>query len=773
MSLSNMINKLDKIVFKYFKLCLKIKKPHYSIDSIEDKYSEAYDMRDYEEELCKQHDQQNKIDQVKIFDREQNINKILIVFRTDCLLKYELQIFKNIFNNFARDDLILNLYDQYFLDPEHTFYVFEIQCYEYISFQLFFYDNISLDLINKIKDKQQSYIFKLLGLDSQDQMLNGFYCATLLSEKEIEIKYNIFDFYDEIYSQVIEKLDQQMNIMSMEEEQEEDEQEVIQEEQEQEEMQEEQEEEDNNNKIGQLQDKNFFRKLDEQQLRQYEQNVCEPLKKQNLLENIKLICPNRLKTHNLNIFEVIQQHHQYDNFELIQINKNSFEFQLNKLNKKILLKGIKFNDINDALQTENEYQKLYQLSGKLKSNLVYTSTIILDNCSYLLLEFNNNNNSDDTEKLQTLVQIIVKSLLEYDEYEEIYSHQIKIFDFVQNITEISYELYLKYKIKLTNIDPNKIFVKQNMEQGNYSFLIERDCFKKSTSEYIKLISNCFKKLQKICAFKHRLSIISYLETIQNDSIENTQKIQKQYQNFAKMNELLQYVIQYNQNKAPEFVTICQDNPFMLQVNFENQEFYQSKDKMKLLKKNISFLIQNQERIAGLRLITNYKYSQLLEEKDLQKKQDNIALEQTSLSFDQALLEEIGFSNILGYNSYNIGLSVCQFLQNLSTLYLVFSEEFNFKVVEQDSNFLKLGNQILCLTLNFQSKNENLIILIQQLQQYINLNTLQIQICSFFGQKQKLKNTIMKTHRLVKIRICQEYHSYQISKKIDEKLGFLF
>ncbi|KAL4476514.1 hypothetical protein ABPG74_010247 [Tetrahymena malaccensis] len=767
------LNELAITNFQYLKTCIKAYKPHFIIEHIEQFKKSNYLQCNDQYDCRKEYIQKNKMRQLQIFDQQQNVKKLLFVFNQKCFYENDLKTIKQVFKNSLTRNLILNLYDSYILDPEGTFYVFETECYDLNSEVLSEKCYISSNQIENITKKQINFIFQLLGIKSQDNQLSAPIYVNLINEKEIQVKLNIFDFFEQIQTLQQEKSYSYMKIPYFDEEK--------------------------NQKIPQSDeiDLNFI-SLIKKQLLDYEQNAFIPISKQKLQKKIQSIQLENQKTHSFKIFEVISEHPQYNNFELISIDSNPFELKLTKREKNIFLIGIQFNTLNEALKTEKEYSKLQSLSGKFKSNLIETQTFELENCSYLLLEFEQS--SYDDEQFQSMNELIFK--------QENDSQEMKIqkaYVFLLNFIDISYDLLTNYNINITSIDPDKILVqKQNIQQGFDAIFINKDSFKNCKSEYIKLISKIFESLnfnyKQSITFQsnqfqpdinHYRFIISYMEMISNSSNQDTQEIQNSYNNIKKMLKFLEFVIEQNKNNNNNFnLMISENNPYKLSINFRNSYYDESNEEnIESFKNSMSFLIKNQDIIQKVEFKTNSNYSKMFNQQDQQNQlyfqnarqpffnsqqllQQNQSQQINSVLLNKKILEQIGISNSQDYNSQNIGLSVCQNLKNLQILTLEFIEGFNFNIVNQDSNFLRLSDQIISLELIFKCNDDNIINLILQLQQYKNLNTLNITIYESYNHIKKLEKIIKKNQRLVQIKIKKDWTSFR-SFKIEKELGFFF
>ncbi|EAR88253.2 hypothetical protein TTHERM_00024120 (macronuclear) [Tetrahymena thermophila SB210] len=752
------LNELGETNSHYLKSCLKAYKPHFVVEYFEE-FQKSYFLNcNYDDDCIQEYRRNSKMRYIKVFDQKQNVKKLLVIFHQKCIFQHDLIILNEIFNSTLKGDLILNLYDSYFLDPEGSFYVFETEYYDLNSEVLSQDCNVPTVQIEKIMKKQLNHIFQLLGCNNQDYQASVPIYVNLISENQIQVKLNIFDFFEQIQTLIIEKPYYYIQ---------------------------------NTQKNQEVKQMFETIKIDEnlisiinKQLSNYEQNAFLPYSNQNFFEKIQQISSKDKLTHSLRIFEVISQHQQYKNFEILSLNKNPFELKLTKRNKSILLIGIKFKTALEAQATEKEYLKLNLLQGKFKSNLIDTQVFELECCNYLLLEFEYKNY--DTQQFQSMTQLILKNQANGDD--EKGTKDRKAFDFLQKLIEISYELYTKYNIKITNVDPDKILVQQqNVQQNIDVFIINTQSLQNYTSEYIKLISKSFEILNFNYSasitftsggytpdIHHYYKIVSFFEMISNSTIENAKKIQISYNNIRKMLEILAIVIEENQNGYDFQLRVCQNNPYKLSIDFSySSSYYHTQEKMiTQLKKSLAFLIKNQEIIQKLEFKTIVQ-SQFLNLNNSQSMLNSSQLQQDSLMLlDKKILEEIGLKNTLGYNSYNIGLSVCQYLKNLQILSLEFRPEFNFNIVNQDSNFLRLSEQIISLELNFQSNNENIINLISQLQQYKNLNTLHITISDQYIHIKKLKQLIKKNQRLVLIQFKFDWFANRTAK-IDNTMGFFF
>ncbi|KAL4505060.1 hypothetical protein ABPG73_021907 [Tetrahymena malaccensis] len=751
----------------HLKTCIKAYKPHFKVEQLEinslqsDQYSDKY----YKsiQNRCKYID---FMKYVKIQDEQENKKKLLVVFQSEYVYDHELNIFKEIFSSFVRKDLILNLYDSYLLDPEGIFYVFETECYDLTSETLSDKYNISKNLIDIITQKQLNYIFDLLGLQYQENELTPVIYANIFDLSQIQIKINIFDFFLRIQNLVNSKSYGIMSKFKMQQE----EQEILQ-----------------DIKI----DESLVQLLNEQ-ISNYDETALLPLSKEKFKEKIQLMASKKQQSHFATILEIVSQHPQYNDFEILSIKNTQFELSLNKSKKPILLVGIMYDTIEEAERVENEYKKFHLVKGKCKSNLLETYIFELGNCKFLLLEFEQN--SFNTNLPYSLYDLIVKQQIFSS-----YQNEKKIsFSILKDLINISYELFENNNIRLTDIDPEKIYIEQNQENfGFNSILFDGQNLQNSMKKYFEMTKKCFEKLNSTyqdvkyyinrgfrADINHYYIIKSYLRMISKASKENQEKIQKEYQNLVDIFGLLSVVI--DQNFQIFKLKICQYNSLKLAIQFySDSEFYN----IEQLKNIFTYLNQNQELIHEIRLRTNTCYSKVLKCQVTQKynssyyiysflqiQQQDQTQNESILRFNQNFLQEIGFTNTLGYENYNIGLSLCEQFKNLQYLSLEFTEGFNFSFINENSYLLKHSEQIVGLELILKSIDVKMFNLIKQIKYYKNLTVVKITIQSILNnslkQIRKMKQIIHKIKRLVIFKVKEDWRSSN-ELKIDDNLGFFF
>ncbi|KAL4478583.1 hypothetical protein ABPG74_006818 [Tetrahymena malaccensis] len=699
---------LEKITQQYrddFIRCfLKIHKPHFDFEKFENQDC------NYVYEVDFNHNSSGEeITRIKVYDNILKKQKMLIMFENlnEKELEYQkkLKTFINIFNTFPSNHIILNLYDSYQIE---FFYIFEIESYDLTSKDLEIqYQIPQNDLNNLIRKKLQNF-YSLLGLEKrQKKQKDLLLYINIISESQISIKFNLFDFQNQLlqqnqddniddnlspsqenFTQGSQLIIQQQNYFN-------------QDEQEKENME-------------------YIRKDMLQKISDCFKLEFQAIKKQDFLEQIQSKYSNMLKFHSLEIFKVIQQHPQYDNFEIYSSSQQDFSLKLTKRHTKISLVAIKFASIQEAQQMEDQYKRLFQLSGQFKSNLIsteiFTDFMSLVKENQKTIYHYNRKKSDSEESIQSIGSYYHKE------------DQFRIKDYLSEIDSKtkSYE----EKSDLCNENSQIEYEELDDESSKESEAYYRDGFIFQKPYYYRNIVNFLKKLIDI----------SY--------------------------ELIQ------QN-----IIITKIDPSKIRIKMEQ---IKDKKEIKIIYiNNLGLKCFKQCYMKMIRLSTNYGYSNIQQYQQNYTFRKNNQIESNIDSNNQQdienedeinndLIQQIGFNNVHGYNKYNIGLSICQEIQSLRMLSLSFSVNFNYEIIFKLPNFLKLSEQILWLELILETteKEYNIFYLIDQVNNYQNINSLVIKA----RDDSKIKQKALKLQRLVCIEF--KYVGFYIKKEVDKKLGFL-
>ncbi|EAR90364.2 hypothetical protein TTHERM_00613640 (macronuclear) [Tetrahymena thermophila SB210] len=217
-----------------------------------------------------------------------------------------------------------------------------------------------------------------------------------------------------------------------------------------------------------------------QQLIDFQQSIFITIKKDSLVTKIKEIYPDILNYHQEDIFFLLQQHPKYDDFELLSYNSEQFKLKCRKDDndfKTLLVK--KFS----CFQKIQEEEKLINQLANITNNLIFTEILLLEKYSYLLVEqkyFQPNNQI----YLYPNFEDLIKQLK--------YQNQLKFLIFKLFI-QVSYELFSRYKIKITNVSPSKIFFYGNHKtingEKNFRVIIKEISQERFDKQYIDLIKS--------------------------------------------------------------------------------------------------------------------------------------------------------------------------------------------------------------------------------------------------------------------------------------------
>ncbi|KAL4469609.1 hypothetical protein ABPG74_004862, partial [Tetrahymena malaccensis] len=265
------------------------------------------------------------------------------------------------------------------------------------------------------------------------------------------------------------------------------------------------------------------------QLLDFNERIYVKIKKENLIAKIKEFYSDILNYHQEEIFHMIQQHPKYDDFEVLSYDSEQFKLKCNKEKDQKILLAKKFS----CFQKIQEEEKLINQQSNIINNLIVTEIVLQEKHSYLLVEY---------KYFQPNKQIYFYPTIE-DLLRNLYNNrQTKLF-IIELLTQISYELFNKYDIKITNICPSKIFV-QGKINGNFNIIIQELSTQKFEQQYLDLIKST-KSYQGYKQF-YESNCSSCLETLLNQflndlHIKPKQEIQNQYQEITQHIYLLKYI----------------------------------------------------------------------------------------------------------------------------------------------------------------------------------------------------------------------------------------
>ncbi|EWS71571.1 hypothetical protein TTHERM_001462173 (macronuclear) [Tetrahymena thermophila SB210] len=167
-------NRCNQLENKLLKEYLKIYKPHFQL---------YYEFIENQEEIKINRQIGSNHIILEVFDSFENIKKQLVIFdnKKENIIDYYIELFQR----FPRKDLILNLYDSYYLDDKKTFYVFE---QEVSANSLIYFHN---DLKQNIISKLQAFFCEFFQDLNNEQIMNSI-------QNQISLKVDLFCFQNEV-----------------------------------------------------------------------------------------------------------------------------------------------------------------------------------------------------------------------------------------------------------------------------------------------------------------------------------------------------------------------------------------------------------------------------------------------------------------------------------------------------------------------------------------------------------------------------------------------
>ncbi|KAL4472736.1 hypothetical protein ABPG74_018685 [Tetrahymena malaccensis] len=495
------INRCRELEKKLLKEYLKSYKPHFQIEN------------DLLFLQCKNWS-------VQVFDSKQNLKKQLIIVdsKKKEIIEYYIQLFKF----FPRKDLIQNLYDSYYLDQDETFYVFELEISDFMLY------NLQQNLQHRIRSKLKSFFCEFFQSVFNSQIYD------LISNQK-ELKVNLFSFSSELYiflnrhktinssnfilkGELVQKaknkiqysyfftqFENYLGILNFF---------------------------PNNNNF-QYED-NYFDQQEDQYMPQnwFEKSIIVIINKEQLLEKIASLYPDLLKLHEEDIFQFIQMHPKYEQFQVLSFNTETFKLKIKTQKDLKFLVVSKFS----SLEKVEEEERLINLQANITKNLIFTEIIFIQKYFYLFVEYNYFQPNKVTLHYPSIQDLLLASQSKF-------SNQLIVF---QMLVEISYELFSKFKIKITNICPSKIILLGIQEQ-TFNVVIEELTCERFNQQYNNLILQS-QDTKKYYAQQDNNTqyipnlIIKFLDEINSYSETH---IDLFYQNLIQHINLLKLVIDHN------------------------------------------------------------------------------------------------------------------------------------------------------------------------------------------------------------------------------------
>ncbi|EAR99208.2 hypothetical protein TTHERM_01102810 (macronuclear) [Tetrahymena thermophila SB210] len=431
----------------YITLCLKLIKPSIQL-------KEFIQIQNSREDILVI--QQNQLGYLKVYDQLVKQNKMLIICLSEDFEKYNL-FYQEITNQCLRSDMILKMIDQYYLDTDRLFYVFEMECFDFTLTQ--FKNRFQLE--HQMTQKIQNFVQKFYQQNVEIFYQKNFkdlqeYFVQINSNNQLIVKFNLidpnwdFESYFQKHQIVgstninFSKTTSLLSEEDLENKIEQKEQELIEEIQ------------YSNNEI-----------LD--MINGFQDYFNNYVQKKEFLKYVQNLHGNVLRYHPLEIFEVIQNHPLYDQFKFEISNQSMFELHAYKRDKVIILQGFSHQNLSQAEEQLSLYNKL--LSNPLftkNTSIISAELLMFEKQSYVLVE---------------------KMLIEKSQKQNCcFLKNESCFEEIQSLIHLSYELFTICGLQITKINPSTLFRlnKQGYNQlyDNAIKIIQDGNFYKQTKQNI-------------------------------------------------------------------------------------------------------------------------------------------------------------------------------------------------------------------------------------------------------------------------------------------------
>ncbi|KAL4478431.1 hypothetical protein ABPG74_006666 [Tetrahymena malaccensis] len=420
---------LQQLQQSYITLCLKTSKAHFQIRE----FLNIQNNKDNSDIISNQ-----QLGHVKVYDQVENKCKMLIICLSIDFEKYN-QFYHEVTKKCIRTDIYLKIVDQYFLDADKMFYVFETECFS--STLTEFKDQFQLEsgIIKEIRDSLEKFCQKKVHIfyNKQEKLIQQYY--VILNDKiTLQVKFNLIDPNWEIESY----LQNEMQLGYLKENSSKENTILGQKQTENKMVCEKQEEKEeiiySNNEILQMFQEFYFKKS---------------IQKNNLLKVVQQKYENILKYHSIEMIEIISNHPLYDNFKVVYSNEHKLELKTKKRGQLIILQAHCFQNLQKAQETLSIYNKILS-NKKINSTIFEVELFVFEKQSYILVEkkyFNHIQKSD-----YNISQMV------YNEFKVI------------NFINFTYQLLVFSELQITKVNPlNLLALENEISENLYCDIVEK------------------------------------------------------------------------------------------------------------------------------------------------------------------------------------------------------------------------------------------------------------------------------------------------------------
>ncbi|EAR99227.3 hypothetical protein TTHERM_01186290 (macronuclear) [Tetrahymena thermophila SB210] len=439
------------------------------------------------------------------------------------------------------------------------------------------------------------------------------------------------------------------------------------------------------------------------QLLDFNERILITIKKENLIDKIKEFYSDILNYHNEDIFSLIQQHPKYDDFEVLSYNSEQFKLKCKKDNDMRILLVKKFS----CFQKIQEEEKLINQQSSIINNLIVTEIILQEKYSYLLVEQKYFQPSKRIYFYPT-IQDLLKSFST--------DRNFKLY-IIELLMQLSYELFCKFNIKVTNICPSKIFIQGNIDtiqqKKKFNIIIQELSTENFEKQYLDLIKSPkdYYGYQKFYQKNCTVNLETLLNQFFNDlNVKSKQEISNLYSEITQHIYLLMYIHHNREisitknNKFHKYfrsyrsIELTKDQQLVvsLEIKFEdyinwsvdvqqeNLDLYNSLFKQQQQQKQQWSLPFEQQEQFEKHFVKFQSYFKL--EKN-QKIEDNKNEEENEMELEIPSQNQLQENNVDNNQEYEAELSLLTELKNMLTICFEHNlkKKTNFKLEIVNSN----------------------------------------------------------------------------------------
>ncbi|KAL4483135.1 hypothetical protein ABPG74_019161 [Tetrahymena malaccensis] len=525
----------------------------------------------------------NLLCHVSVFDQREQKEKILIVFKSTNNTSF--MLFQKMMSYQFRNDFVLNLLDQYYLDPKKHFYIFEMENYQMTLDQFIQLNQLNMEIFKPLITQITQYLSSVCNLEI-GQPRNGLYPLGGFQQIYHKIYDNMSPFYVNVISPnmievKINLINNNINVRSsfyrnnpeLFENNQQKQSPCIQ---------------SVNNEMyaERLNCLDCFRNQFQvsEIVKELFSKVYIKIQKQDLSNLIKQKFHNILNFHPLEIFEIIQQHPLYEEFEIKNVHSDSFELKVKKRDQIIILKAQHFIKLSDASEIDARYQHIIE-QNNISSTFIHSAQVITEKCNYILLE---KQFIEDLQKENNLFEIKYTN-----------NNQLSI---LNDIIDFCYDLFQKNVI-VKNIDPQSILIKidqqypfqqqnqlQPQNQNIFGLLQQPQQLFPQNQQEQNLIN--FQPFSQLYQQKSQFQIQQNL-IVEKPSFQ-FQQLPGQYQN---QNLKMLQSSQQPQQLFQKSENLTNDQQLSTQIQLEQQEQQQQLNKTQFQAQNQNFFQQQFEQVS--------------------------------------------------------------------------------------------------------------------------------------------------------------------------------